>query len=414
METSYTLSCLKPFKSVILFLFLLFIFSKTHLCHATVSQNKTLSEINFYNFTKGYYNIVKYSENDDSNFRTIYETELPYINITFNAPSDGYLDIYLTPLDGPVPYINLDQKWEIKSLTYSKNMFKNETTYFLITPPLIFIDYNSSRHIGGGLTLWEMYTWPNLSGNINYTFTSFDEISFELIMHPSKPVQGEKVSLFTKSNVKICNLTWSVSWSNVNWINVTEVLEIENIDSGDYSILVVGYDEFNNSHKDEVDFIVNPKRMLEQSQAELSLFSVEYPYTVNVGDSIPLIATIDYHLSNVTEIKLITQDASSGEYINDERYVLEGNGSIQLSTTILAKESGSIDLKLKFYYNKEKTWVLLDESSMMITINVLDNDESKTVPSFDLLSLLLGFIIFSFIISKRNKINRQNRIILSS
>ena len=111
METSYTLSCLKSFKSIILFIFLLFIFSKTHLCHGTVSQNKTLSEINFYNFTQGYYNIVKYSENDDSNFRTIYETEVPYLNITFNAPSDGYLDIYLTPLEGPVPYINLDQEW---------------------------------------------------------------------------------------------------------------------------------------------------------------------------------------------------------------------------------------------------------------------------------------------------------------
>jgi hypothetical protein len=404
MRTSYTLVCLKSFKGIILFLTLLFIFSKTSLCHATDSQNKTLSEVTSYNFTQGYYNVVKYSENDDSNFRIIYETEIPYLNITYNAPSDGYLEIYLTPLDGPVPYINLDQGWEIKSLTYSINLFKNETTYFLLTPPLIFSDYNSSRLVGGGLTLWEMYTWPNLSGQINYTFTTYDEISFELIMHPSKPVHGGKVNLFTQSNVKINNLTWTVSWSNIKWINETEVLEVENIEPGEYSVLVVGYDEFNNSHRAEIAFIVIPQKMREQSHTELSLFSVEYPYTVNLGDNIPIIATIDYYLSNTTEIKLIAQDTSNGEYYNEERYTLEGNGSIQLSTNIVAEESGSMDLKLKFYYNKEKTWVLLDESSMMISIDVLDNDGTKNVPSFDILSLSLGFIIiFSFIISKRNK-----------
>ena len=166
----------RPSKSLLLALLLLVILVQTDSCSATESANKTLTEVKAYNFTDGFYNVVKFSEQNDGVFRIMHETEIIYLNLSYTAPTDGYLDIYLKPLFGPYPYIKLEDNWEIKSMTYSISLTQGESTYFLLSPPLIFSDYNSSLVVGGGLTLWELYTWPSLGGLINYTFTRYDSL----------------------------------------------------------------------------------------------------------------------------------------------------------------------------------------------------------------------------------------------
>ena len=90
-------------------LILVIMLFQTDICHATVSQNKTLTEVESYNFTKGFYNVVKYSQYNDGVFMILQETEIPYLNLSYIAPTDGYLDIYLHPINGPYPYIDLEE-----------------------------------------------------------------------------------------------------------------------------------------------------------------------------------------------------------------------------------------------------------------------------------------------------------------
>ncbi|MCW4013565.1 MAG: hypothetical protein NWF07_11325, partial [Candidatus Bathyarchaeota archaeon] len=84
--------------SITLAIILLFI-GLAHLtpCSATESQNKTLTEVSGYNFPAGYYNVVKILENTETEFRVLHETNIPYINITYTAPSHGLLEIAIKP-----------------------------------------------------------------------------------------------------------------------------------------------------------------------------------------------------------------------------------------------------------------------------------------------------------------------------
>jgi hypothetical protein len=382
----------RPSKSLILVILLFFIIISTHTCQATEFQNMTLSEVTSYNFTKGYYNVVTFAENDEANFRIMHETDIPYLNITYKAPSDGYLDIYLIPLEGPVPYIELGEGWEIKSLTYSKNLEKNEATNFLLSPPMIFWSSNFSRVVGEDITLWELYKWPDLSGLINYTFTTTDEISFDLIWYPINPRQGERISLFTESNAKIVNITWTISGEGIDWENNSEVLEINSLDEGTYTVFVRGYDEFNNSHSVGSQIIIRPP-VFEQAYFDLSLFSIDYPDSVNLGDLFSLKATVDYFLPDSTDIKLLIQNTVNGENYTDTSYTLNGNGSIQFTSNLEAQESGVMNFNLRLFYSDGDDWVELDEASRAFSIIVNEYDGPHVMPTFSLVSLSIGLIL---------------------
>jgi len=116
----------KPSK-ILLLILVLFIIYNTEFCTASDEYNYTLAEISSYNFTEGFYNVVKYAEDINSDFEILHETEIPILNISYTAPSDGYLSITLTPVNGPVPYIILEEAWETNGYSYMINILSNQT-----------------------------------------------------------------------------------------------------------------------------------------------------------------------------------------------------------------------------------------------------------------------------------------------
>ena len=384
----------RPLKGLLLVITVLFLFITIHTCSASESQNKTLTEVSSYNFTSGFYNLVQYAENEKSNLYTVSETEIPYLNITYQAPSAGYLDIYLKPIVGPVPYIELDKYWEIKSLTYSKTLEEDEITYFFLSPPMTFSSSNFSQVVGGGITVWELYNWPNLSGLINYTFTTADETTFDLIYYPVYPKQGEEISLFTESNVEIHNITWKIVGEIIDWENNSDVLEIGSLDEGAYLVYVTGLDEFNISHSAQAQIVVESP-LFEATFFDLSLFSVDYPESVNVGDSIPISAIVDYSLSYPTEVKIIFEDQQNGDEYAAINHILSGNGSIKFESNFEAieSESGIMNISLRMFYNTSSKWVELVDVARSVSIAVNDVEGPQVLPSFSFVSLSIGLIL---------------------
>ncbi len=386
----------RPSKLIIPAILLTIIIIATPSCMATESQNTTLSEISSYNFTEGFYQLMKYQQEGYTTWRVLHETEIPYLNISYTATSDGYLDIYLDPINGPFPYIELDNKWEINSLTYSRNLEYNETVSYLITPPLIFTDYNSSRAIGMGTTLWELYNWPELSGLINFTFISTDEISFDLIRHPSNPRQGDKISLLTRSNAEILNITWAIEGSDLNWVNNSQVLEINSLMEGEYTILVTGFDEFNNSHSTEVIITVQPP-VIEQTYFDISLYSINCPESINTGEILQIKAIIDYSIPKSTEVKCILSDPTYTVNYTVNQFALDGDGSSNFSHYMESTESGVMEFILRLFYNDNDNWVELEDSRRTFSITVTEPVESDHVPGFEPFSLVIGLTLIMLI-----------------
>jgi hypothetical protein len=90
------LICKKLFITIIAMLFC-FSFTNSPVCSASKIGNHTITETFSYNFSKGFYNVVKYAVNSESEFIILSETEIPHLNLKYTSPSDGYLKINLTP-----------------------------------------------------------------------------------------------------------------------------------------------------------------------------------------------------------------------------------------------------------------------------------------------------------------------------
>ena len=385
----------KPSKLIIPAILLFLFIITTPTCTAE-SQNTTLSDVSSYNFTDGFYNVVKYQQDGDTQWWILYETEIPYLNISYTAPSDGYLDIYLDPIDGPYPYIELDNRWEINSFTYSRNLEFKESVNYLITPPLFFSDYNSSHAVGLGTTLWGMYNWPKLSGLINYTFTSTDEISIDLVWHPSDPRQGDEINLFTYSNADIFNITWEIRGSDLNWINNSQVLEINGLSEGDYSVSVTCYDEFNNTHSAETIISIQPP-VIEQEYFDISLFSINYPESINIGEIIEFKGIIDYSIPRNTEVKLVISDPGNTLNYTENQFTLYGNGSTNISHYLESTESGLMAFIFSLYYDDNGKWIELEDSRRAFYISVTEPVESNQLPGFNPFSLAIGLSLIIII-----------------
>ncbi|TRO51388.1 hypothetical protein E2P71_09130 [Candidatus Bathyarchaeota archaeon] len=381
----------RPSKSLLLALLLLVILVQTDSCSATESANKTLTEVKAYNFTDGFYNVVKFSEQNDGVFRIMHETEIIYLNLSYTAPTDGYLDIYLKPLFGPYPYIKLEDNWEIKSMTYSISLTQGESTYFLLSPPLIFSDYNSSLVVGGGLTLWELYTWPSLGGLINYTFTSSDDTNFDIVCYPTFPRESEKINLFADSNVEMLNLSWRITGNSVDWVNETDVLVINNLEAGSYSVILEGYDIFNDSHIAKAVIIVKSP-VIEPTNFDVKFFSLTYPETIDLGNNIAISATIDYTIPGTMNVKCVLTDPNTGKEINENIYELQSGGSTSFNYQFEATQSGVNPYLLQLFYNNGENWVELTGSQRAITISVNEPIESQMMSGFSLLTIIAGII----------------------
>jgi len=391
----------KPSK-ILLLILVLFIIYNTEFCTASDEYNYTLAEISSYNFTEGFYNVVKYAEDINSDFEILHETEIPILNISYTAPSDGYLSITLTPVNGPVPYIILEEAWETNGYSYMINILSNQTVYFVISPPLSFSDYNTSQVVGGALTLWEMYVWPELAGYIHYSFIPSDEIIFDLIWYPTNPRQEEKISLFTNSNAALMNITWNVSGNNVNWINQSEILEVDSFDSGDYIIRVTGLDEFNQTHLAQKVLHVKPP-IMDLKYFDVRLFSISHPESVFLGESIKISAILDYDIQTETEVKCLLTNPVTTEIFTEDIYVLDGNGSTNFNYEFTSDETGIFNFILQLLHKVDGDWIEIEESEIF-SVNVSEYQENNELPGLALLAVFSGIIVTLLVYS----IKKQN------
>ena len=373
---------------LILFLFIIY---NTEFCTASDDHNYTLAEISSYNFTEGFYNVVKYAEDINSDFEILHETEIPILNLSYTAPSDGYLSITIIPVNGPVPYIILEDVWETNGYSYMINILSNQTVYFVISPPLSFSDTNTSQVVGGAITIWEMYVWPELAGYMHYSFIPSDDIIFDIIWYPTNPRQEEKISLFTNSNAALMNITWIVSGNDINWVNQSEILELKSFDSGDYIVRVTGLDEFNQTHIAQEVLQIKPP-IVDLEYFNVKLFSISHPESVLLGESIKISAIIDYNIPNDTEIKCSLTNPVTTEKFTEDIYVLDGNGSTNFNYEFVSYETGTFDFILQLLRKVDEDWIEI-EGSKIFSINVAEPQENNEFPVFPLMALFTIIII---------------------
>lgn len=386
--------------SLIVLTLVIFIFlNQIQICGATEQENRTLVEVSNYHFEEGYYNVVKYAENSVSDYWIMHESELPYLNITYKASSIGQLEITLNPTEGIVPYIELSEGWETDGLTYINPMLINETSYILLTPALKFSDSNVSRITGGAITLWEMYKWTNTSGKITYTFITPDDITFEILMHPTSPKKGDSINFFTTSNAELFDVTWF--FPELDWVNQSEVIEIKDLEPGNYTVFVTSLDAFNITHTAQTRFTLLPNTLQTQS-FDLDLFSVSYPETISHGDQIEISTTIDYSMPFPAIIKCTLFDPVNKVECKALTYNVTDSGSEFFSHQLMADEYGVKSFVLKLYYDVGAGWVEVSEAETSLSITINKAQSVTSIPGYQPKMIIAGITLLIMLYKNQN------------
>jgi hypothetical protein len=397
-------NCGKLFITIISMLLLLY-FTNSPACNASIIGNHTITDTPSYNFSKGFYNIVKYAVSSESDFIILSETKIPYLNLQYISSSDGYLEINITPKEGPVPYITLDDTWTTTGLKFIKKMVFNETAIFTLSPPLTFSDFNSSRVTGSGITLYELYNWPKLYGAINFSFTTIDEISIDFDWHPTNPRQGDELTFFTLNDFIFMNITWEITGEENSEKNNTEILKIEDVKAGEYVITVTGYDEFNHIHSITKHIIVEPS-LIDEKVSDIQLFLLEYPDSSKLREKIEITAVIDYYIPKSTDIKLLIMDLESNANISIINDTLLGNGTTEYIFKHTSRKTGNLDLLFRLFYNIEDQWIEQTNAQKAFTIQISDIEKPENkIPSFPIISIVIG-ITFIYLVSKKGVTNK--------
>ena len=388
--------------SFFLFSLFLFLIININIIHASDSQNVTLTDQQLYNFSAGTYNVVKIAENEKSGYEILFETKIPYINYTYTAKSNGYLYINIHPIMGSYPRVALGEDWTIKPTSYSKKMITDETVSILLSPNFVIKSYNTSKIQDGYITIWELYNWPNLEGLINSTFFSSVDISLDIVYYPTSPSEGNSINLFADADQNMHNISWNVTGGDINWYNESEVLEIKNIKSGNYTVSLKGFDEFNTSHKTSQIIYVKPS-MVEPAGFDISLYSLNYPDYVNLGEKVIITTTVDFFTKDVIIVKCLFSD-SLGEKYNEKILNLLGSGTKTFSFDFEANqiENKAFVLQL-FYYDGEK-WVELKDTHKEFTIAINEVNDIEKLPSFNIIFIIIGLVVLFFIQKKRKKL----------
>jgi hypothetical protein len=247
-----------------------------------------------------------------------------------------------------------------------------------------------------------MYNWPKLSGAINYSFTTIDEISIDFDWHPTKPRQGDELTFFTLHDFIFMNITWEMVVEGKTEKKNTEVLKIEDAKAGEYEVTVIGYDEFNHTHS--ITKHVNVERSLvEQEISDIQLFILDYPDSSKLGEKIAITAVIDYYIPKSTEIKLILVNLETNTNVSNINDKLLGKGTAEYTLKHTPKKPGNLDLFFKLFYNIEDQWIEQTKAQRVFNIQITATEEAgNKIPGFPTISILVSIITILYLVSKKN------------
>ena len=142
---------------------------------------------------------------------------------------------------------------------------------------------------------------------------------------------------------------------------------------------------------------------LDSGSAEyLIINQIEYPQTVETGETITLTATLEYSFNELTLINLGIYDYASDSYVFEETYWVQGVEVEEYVAQLVAPDSEqTLELEANVVFQQDETWYYTegDEWNTYFTIDVTGS--SSGIPSFPLLAILAGLTLFVFVNQKR-------------
>jgi hypothetical protein len=364
---------------------------------APVSGN-SIESTELYEIPRGIINIIRRSEDIDYPFHNLLEEEYPLFEVNYTVPQDGWLEIGIDPVNDTLPEIlvNGEDVYTRKTPFWREMVYEGEFFELMLYPTEHLNHTFSVVQEDVFVTIFEVYTWPDLVGNLTFSLAPREVIDPSFTWTSENQV-GETALIFIPKwgDFEIVDYNWLLKGERIELEKDTTRLETPVLQPGEYTVTLTVIDEFGYtaSSKEIVAVEFDPVDTLyDPALTEITVKDVQYPSSAGVNELVELVFGLDYSCPVPRDVRVDFVDIGTGNVLASLEDHMNGEGtkyySISLATSI-APVPMSISIEPSFLNGEE--WVKAVESSFVIQLTA-PVEASGAVPGFTFVGVLMGIM----------------------
>lgn len=359
---------------------------------------ETVETIVPYEFPSGLINIIQHSENPATPFWNWIEERYPLFKLNYTVQNDGWLSIHTYQFNGTKPEIllNGDETYATKNPIFNGKVFSGDF-FMLALYPEEHLDSTFSVEVDNtALTIYEVYNWEDLIGEIVFTETLRPEINASISWTPASPVEGDSMIFSGLGMMPGYSWSWSLDGMDVNIINSDSHFITPSLDGGDYTISLFVEDAFGYTHSVNRSFTVEPN--LESLLYDPALTSVDVvdfycPTSVEPEAISDAQVSLSFSTPVPRDIRVIVMDVSTGVELSSVEDQINGDGSKTYSLSFVSSATGmNLETRAEFLHNGE--WIIGGAVEAVYLSVFSPVSTSRFIPGFPAIGVTLGLLVY--------------------
>jgi hypothetical protein len=356
-----------------------------------------------YEIPWGIINIIQRSEDIDIPFHNLLEEEYPLLEVNYTVPQDGWLEISIDPVNDTLPgiLVNGEEVYTRKTPFWREMVYEGEFFELMLYPTEHLNHTFSVVQDEVFVTIFEVYTWPDLVGNLTFSLAPREVIDPGFTWTSENQV-GETALIFTPEwgDFEQVDYNWLLEGESIELEKDTTRLVTPVLQPGEYTVTLTVIDEFGYTASsteivvvefDPVDALYDP------ALTEITVKDVQYPSSAGVNELVELVFGLDYSCPVPRDVRVDFVDIDTGEVLASLEDHMNGEGtkyySMSLATSI-APVPMSINIEPSFLNGEE--WVEAVGSSFVIQLTAPE-EASRSVPGFTFVGVFMGVIGLIFL-----------------
>ncbi len=348
-----------------------------------------------YEFKSGLVNVIKFSENPETPLWIKYTNDYPILKMNYTVQHDGWLDISNELFNGSCTEIvvNTESVYRSKNPFYHEQVSAGDFYELVIFPPENLNHTFSMLQDDTILTIYELYTWDTLVGEIIFMESPRPEINTDFTWDPFYPVEGD-VLVFSTSLLDGNHVTWKLNGPDGVVEDHYAHFVTGSLDDGEYHVSLHIEDVFG-YHRNETKVLsVAPNNMtllMNPALTSVTISNISSPPVAEVNQITDVIISITYSTPVSRDIQITIKD-QLGEILCSIVDQVSGEGLKKYPMSFVSSNSDmKLDANVEFLH--EDSWIKCEEQSFILPVTSPIRT-SNSVSGNPITAIFLGLAVF--------------------
>lgn len=354
-----------------------------------------------YEFKEGVVNIIQYSDNPATPLWTFFENNYPSNHSSYTVNYDGWLEIFVEPVNGtrPMIFLNDQRVYDQKNPFYSHQVFAGEKIVFSLTPPENLIYTNSIVTNQDILTVYETYGWETMIGDIIFDETPRQEINSNITWTQHTLIEPTSLTLFASNLRNYQSWEWTLSGSDLLITDLNDHFITPQLEAGTYNVSLDILDTFGYSKTINTSFVIKPtiKTLLSNPNlTNLEILDVYSPNSIVQNSLLDIDVALSYSTPIPRDIRLLIKDLQTGETLAHIEDHVSNQGTKQYTLSFISTEETS-EFEVTTQFQHDSKWIDSPSSKKVSLITFPPITENK-IPGFSPILVVLALLVSAKII----------------